>query len=108
MKKIMSLENKIMGRVYAIYLVRRATSPKVLVGVVGLLGIIEILLSVSVVHVLENIPLGDPSGLYTFFTSAVINTLHVVQVALVLVLASLTYYAISLSKRVEIGEKVRA
>ncbi len=97
-----------MGRVYAIYLVRKATSPKVFVGMVGVLGFIQILLSVSIVHVLQNIPLGQPSALYTFFTSAVINTQHVVQVALLLVLISLSYYAVSLARKVEVGEKVIA
>ncbi len=106
MKKILTLENKIMGRVYAIYLVRKATSPRVLVGVVGLLGCVQILLSVSVVHVLQNIPLGQPSAWYAFFTSAVINTQHVVQVALLLVLTSLTYYAITLAREIEVRERV--
>lgn len=95
------LKKQIMGRVVAIYLVRRF-APVMSFGVIFFSAILAMWRFVSFTNVYQNMPeVTNPSATYTFLTVAVQNTEVYVQVSLGLILAAMMYYAFVLTKRLQ-------
>ena len=91
-----NLTKKIMGRVYAIYLLRKVWSLSGIKLVVSVFAIGELLAVVSWQHVFANMGKVGVGGLYTFFSSAVENTEVTVKASLLVIAFVLLSYAASL------------
>jgi|GEM_PF-5565666 len=91
----LTVEERVMGRVYGMYFLRRFVSPHSFMGLVGVVGLATISLSVSLAHVIKNMPLSDISAFTTFVSAAVLNTQHSVQIALALLTVSLFFYSVT-------------
>lgn len=78
-----SLNTRIMRRVYAIWMLRKVTSPRVVKSLILLASIWQIKDRVFVAKVFENMPsLADIQATYSFFSSAMMHTQLAVQVSI--------------------------
>lgn len=95
------LKKQIMGRVVAIYLVRRF-APVMSFGVIFFGALLAMWRFVSFVNVYQNMPeVTNPSATYTFFSVAVQNTEVYVQISLGLIIATMMLYSVILIKRLQ-------
>lgn len=77
------LKTRTMRRVYAIWMLRKVTSPRVVKSMILLASIWQFKENVFVSRVFENMPsVGDVWATYNFFYSAMIHTQFVVQVSI--------------------------
>lgn len=78
-----NLNKRIMRRVYTIWMLRKATSPRVVKSLILVASIWQIKDRVFVSKVLENMPnIADLQATYSFFSSAIINTQFAVQMSI--------------------------
>jgi len=81
------LSKKIMGRIYAIYIMRQVFSYTTLKAVLSLAALIELYIAVSWGNVFANMPeITNFSAFYNFSTFAVANTAPLVQISLVIII----------------------
>ena len=84
MKTQDQLKKEIMGRVYIGYALRRVWSFTTLRLAVILGSVIGIVSSVSIRHVIQNMPSPtDVGAFYNFFSFAILNTQFIVQLSLI-------------------------
>ena len=77
------LKTRVMRRVYAIWMLRRATSPRVLKFLILVASIWQFKERVFVSAVFANMPnLADLTSTYNFFLAAVVQTQFAVQVSI--------------------------
>lgn len=94
------LQKQIMGRIYAIYLLRKVFSLTALKIVVAIFALYELYAVVSWSNVLANMPkLTDFKSTYTFFSSAVSNTEIMVQLSLAMLIVLTFNLAMRLLKK---------
>jgi hypothetical protein len=79
-----NLNTRIMRRVYAIWMLRKATSPRVVKLLILLTAVWQIKDRVFVSKVIENMPsLADIQATYGFFSSAMMHTQLTVQLSII-------------------------
>ncbi|MDO8492625.1 MAG: hypothetical protein Q7S34_03240 [bacterium] len=94
------LSKRIMGRIYAIYLLRKVFSLAVLKATVAVFAFYELYAVVSWRHVFANMPsLTDFNATYTFLSVAVTKTQIAVQLSLAILIMLAFNYALRLLKK---------
>ena len=88
-----TLNQKIMRRVYTLYLMRKVFNPTAFRLYAFVISIIAIASFVSISNVLANIPTDSLVSFYTFSMNAVLGTELVVQLLILAMLASLFWIA---------------
>ncbi len=97
-----ALRRTIMRRIYAIYVLRRATSARALKLYVMLISTAAVASLVSISHVLENMPsLLNVRATLTFMASAFLNTGTLVQLLLVVFLGALIALGLEVFRKTE-------
>lgn len=108
MKKNSILKRNIMTQVYVIYTLRKVFSMAGASFMLTTFSLFEILTSVSVRHVLANMPsLTRPSEVVTFHYLAFQHAGHIVQMSLLTLFVAVTLYASTLIREITSrGEEV--
>lgn len=102
------LREKIMRRVWGVYIVRQFTSPALRLGVMGMTAI-ALVSSVSMKHIVENaLATSGLSGLARFSLSAFTDTTVFVQVLLFLAVTLAIWFIVDAVRNAAFTQQMRA
>ena len=98
------MKKRIMRRVWAIYLIRRATSPIALQTYVMSFFTVQLFVFVSLPHVVANMPsITHPVEFLSFYASSFLNTEPLVQIIAVGFLTSIVWLTRNIVRNLEQG-----